>query len=43
MELIKDMMKMHSTLKEMNRVDLINIERSVHILKGISEVGFKTL
>ena len=34
---------MPSTLKEMNRVDLINIERLAHILKGLSAVEFETL
>jgi len=34
---------MPSTLKEMDRVDLINIERLAHILKGLSAVEFETL
>jgi len=36
-------MEMPSTLKEMDRVDLINIERLAHILKGLSAVEFETL
>ncbi len=34
---------MPNTLKEMDRVDLINIERLAHILKGLSAVEFETL
>ena len=34
---------MPNTLKEMDRVDLINIERLAYILKGLSEVEFETL
>lgn len=34
---------MPSTLKEMDKVDLINIERLAHILKGLSAVEFETL
>lgn len=30
-------------LKEMDRVDLINIERLSHIIKGLSPVEFETL
>ena len=32
-----------STLKEMDRADLINIERLAHILKGLSAVELETL
>ncbi len=34
---------MPKALKEMDRVDLINIERLAHILKGLSVVEFETL
>ena len=34
---------MHSNLKEMDKVDLINIERLAHIIKGLSAVEFETL
>jgi len=34
---------MPNTLKEMDRVDLINIERLAYILKSLSEVEFETL
>ncbi len=34
---------MVNTLKEMDKVDLINIERLAHILKGLSAVEFETL
>jgi len=34
---------MLNTLKEMDKVDLINIERLAHILKGLSAVEFETL
>ncbi len=34
---------MLNALKEMDRVDLINIERLAHILKGLSAVEFETL
>ncbi|MBW1919629.1 MAG: hypothetical protein DRH11_16645 [Deltaproteobacteria bacterium] len=34
---------MPSILKEMDRADLINIERLAHILKGLSAVEFETL
>jgi len=36
-------MEMPSILKEMDRADLINIERLAHILKGLSAVEFETL
>ena len=31
------------TLKQMDKADLINIERLAHILKGLSAVEFETL
>ena len=34
---------MLNTLKEMDKVDLINIERLAHILKGLSAAEFETL
>ena len=34
---------MLNALKEMDKVDLINIERLAHILKGLSAVEFETL
>ena len=34
---------MLNALKEMDKVDLINIERLAHILKGLSTVEFETL
>jgi len=34
---------MPNTLKEIDRVDLINIERLAYILKGLSEIEFETL
>ena len=34
---------MPKALTEMDRVDLINIERLAHILKGLSPAEFKTL
>ena len=36
-------MEMPSILKEMDRADLINIERLAHILKGLSAVELETL
>ena len=43
MDKYKEVIKTPNTLKEMDRVDLINIERLAYILKGLSEVEFKTL
>ena len=34
---------MPNTLKEMDRADLINLERLAHILKGLSTGEFETL
>ncbi|MBW2616290.1 MAG: hypothetical protein JRD02_08970 [Deltaproteobacteria bacterium] len=34
---------MPNALKEMDRVDLINIERLSHIIRGLSAVEFETL
>ncbi len=34
---------MQSSLKEMDRVDLINIDRLAHIIRGLSQVEFETL
>ena len=34
---------MHRSLKQMDKVDLINIERLAHIIKGLNETEFKTL
>ena len=34
---------MANTLKQMDQVDLINIERLAHILRGLSAVEFETL
>jgi len=36
-------MEMPSILKEMDRAELINIERLAHILKGLSAVELETL
>ena len=34
---------MHNTLKEMERVELVNLERLAYILKGLSAADFETL
>lgn len=34
---------MQSSLKQMDSVDLINIDRLAHIIKGLSQVEFETL
>ena len=34
---------MRNTLKEMDRVELINLERLAYILKGLSAADFETL
>lgn len=34
---------MHSSLKQMDKVDLINIERLAHIIRGLNKVEFETL
>ena len=34
---------MHNTLKEMERVELVNPERLAYILKGLSAADFETL
>ncbi len=34
---------MHSSLKQMDSVDLINIGRLAHIIRGLSKVEFETL
>ena len=34
---------MHSSLKQMDEVDLVNVERLAHIIKGLSAVEFETL
>lgn len=34
---------MHNTLKEMDRVELVNLERLAYILKGLSAAEFDTL
>lgn len=34
---------MHSSLKQMDSVDLINIDRLAHIIKGLSKAEFETL
>ena len=34
---------MHSSLKQMDEADLVNVERLAHIIKGLSEVEFETL
>ena len=34
---------MPNTLKEMDRVELVNLERLAHILKGLSAAGLETL
>lgn len=34
---------MRNTLKEMDRVELVNLERLAHILKGLSTADFETL
>ena len=40
---VKEVIEMPIALKEMDRVDLINIERLAHILKGLSPIEFETL
>jgi len=35
--------EMRSTLKEMDRVELVNLERLAYILKGLSSADFETL
>ncbi len=37
------MNKMRNTLKEMDRVELVNLERLAYILKGLSAADFETL
>jgi hypothetical protein len=39
----KEVTEMPNTLKQMDQVDLINIERLAHILRGLSAVEFETL
>ena len=34
---------MHSSLKQMDEVDLVNVECLAHIIKGLSAVEFETL
>ena len=34
---------MHSSLKQLDKVDLINIERLAHIIRGLNEVEVETL
>ena len=34
---------MHSSLKQMDEADLVNVERLAHIIKGLSAVEFETL
>ena len=34
---------MHSILKQLDKVNLINIERLAHIIRGFNEVEFETL
>ena len=34
---------MHNTLKTMDRIELINLERLAYILKGLSAADFETL
>jgi len=34
---------MQSSLKQMDSVDLVNIDRLAHIIKGLSQVEFETL
>ena len=34
---------MRNTLKEMDRVELVNLERLAYILKGLSAADFETL
>jgi len=34
---------MQSSLKQMDSVDLINIDRLAHIIKGLSQIEFETL
>ncbi|NQT55673.1 MAG: hypothetical protein HQ551_05555 [Desulfobacteraceae bacterium] len=43
MDKYKEVIKIPNTLKEIDRGDLINIERLAYILKGLSEVEFETL
>lgn len=37
------MVKMQSSLKQMDSVDLINLDRLAHIIRGLSQVEFETL
>jgi len=34
---------MPTTLKDMDKIELVNLERLAHILKGLSTVEFETL
>jgi predicted transcriptional regulator len=34
---------MPKTIKEMDRIDLVNLERLAYILKGLSQADFETL
>ncbi len=37
------MFKLSNTLKEMDKVELLNLERLAHLLKGLNTVEFETL
>lgn len=37
------MIELSNTLKEMDKVELVNLERLAHLLKGLSAVEFETL
>ena len=41
--LFKEVMEMHSTLQEIDKADLINVERLAHIIRGLSAVELETL
>jgi hypothetical protein len=40
---LEGMNQMPNTLKEMDRVELVNLERLVYILKGLTAAEFETL
>jgi hypothetical protein len=40
---LKEVVAMQSSLKQMDRVDLINIDRLAHIIRGLSQVELETL
>jgi uncharacterized protein YpmB len=40
---MKGVLAMRTGLKQMDKVDLINIERLAHIIRGLNQVEFETL